>query len=129
MSAGPRPAPDAKSSRARFGAGARIAPGGCTLAASDDVSCKRLVGGAYSLVANALTGVHLLVLLDNPLEIFTHLGDRLARYLHLTIGAPPDQDVELAVARILLRKIVPEVSAAALLSFQSRAGDYLRYDQ
>src|ERR1700680_1659905 len=97
MSAGPRPAPDAKSSRARFGAGARTAPGGCTLAASDDVSCERLVGGAYSLVANALTGVHLPVLLDNPLEIFTHLGDRLAAYLHFTLWGPADHRVGLCV--------------------------------
>src|SRR4029077_6211176 len=78
LSARARTAPDSKSRGACFGARTRIAPGSRPLATFDNVSRERLVGGAYALLANALTRVHLLVLLDNPLEIFTHLGNRFA---------------------------------------------------
>src|SRR5437773_4648379 len=67
----------------------------------------------------------LFVLLDYPLEVFADFRNRLSRHLHLPTLPALDDDVELAVTRILLREIVAEVSTATLFSLQSGTSDDL----
>src|SRR5712671_1304772 len=72
----------------------------------------------------------LLVLLDDPPQILTHLRQRLAHYLHLPTGTALDDDVELAVVRILVGEIIAKVPTSTLLSFESRArNDFRDCDQ
>src|SRR6188474_2894063 len=92
-------------------------------------SSRRRVGRSRRYFVRTIGRQPLLVFLDDLLEIFAHFRNRLARHLHLTVRSPPDDNVELAVARVLLRKIVAEVPAAALLSLQIGARDDLRYGQ
>src|SRR5450759_2759484 len=67
-----------------------------------------------------------LVLLDDPLQILAHLGYGLARHLHLAARSPANDDIELAISRILVRKVVAKVRASTLLSFEGAARDDLR---
>src|SRR3954468_13847618 len=70
-----------------------------------------------------------LVLLDYPLQIGTHLRNRLSRDRHLAALSASDDDVELAVARVLLRKVVTEVATATLLPLERGTRNDLRHRQ
>src|SRR5204862_2683137 len=106
LAGGARAAPDSESRAAGLGAGAGVAASSSALTAFDDASGEGFGGG------------HLLVLLDDLLEVCAHLGDRLSRHLHLTVGAASHENVEPGVSRVFFREVVTEVSAATFLSFQ-----------
>src|SRR6185312_7823413 len=68
-------------------------------------------------------------LLDHGFEMLRHRRNRLTRQLHLTAGSLGQYEIEASECRILVRKVIAKVAAAALLSLERRPRHRFRHGE
>src|SRR5512145_1953926 len=86
--------------------------------------CSRLPRQIWNVALGMLP-----VLLDDPLQLIGHRRNRHARDPHTTIRTFAYHDIDPPELRVLVGKVLAEVSAPTLLALDGRARDGLGHHQ